>query len=152
MAISPRNESLQDIITSIRDAVLARLRSDDPRLEGLQAVFYGEQQRIGAMKSPSLWVVAEPYHPEPSGGTTVIHRVPYNVVALVKDNNPTRGIELAEWLADGAYDVLMEGRNLDNTVSLVTPAQRDPGFEAGSKNQQLQFAAVQIVFEFRRKE
>ena len=152
MARGPRTESLQVIIQDIRDKVMGRLQADnEPRLEGLQAVFYGEQQRIGVMRSPSLWVVAEPYNPEPTGGATAIHRVPYNIVALVKDSQPERGIKQAEWLAHGAYDVLMDGSTLDDAVNIVLPGQVDPGFEAGS-NQQLQFAAVQLVFEFRRKE
>lgn len=151
MAISIRRESLADVIASIRDRIVGRLETDDPRLAGLQAVFYGRQQSIGTMKAPSLWVVAEPYSPESSGGATMIHRVPYNIVALVKDTNPEQGIKTAERLAHGAYDVLLEGRTLDDTVSLVTPGQVDPGFEAGN-NKQLQFAAVQLVFEFRRKE
>lgn len=152
MGTGPRTEPLQEVITGIRDRVLARLRNpDDPRLEGVRSVVYGEQQRIGNMQAPSLWVVAEPYNPEPSGGATIIHRVPYNIVALVKDLDPERGIRQAEWLAHGAYDVLLEGRDLDGLVNIVTPGQVDPGFEAG-QNQQLQFAAVQLLFEFRRKE
>lgn len=152
MGTGPRTGALQDVITSIRQRILERLNNpDDPRLEGIRSVVYGEQQRIGAMQAPSLWVVAEPYNPEPSGGVTIIHRVPYNIVALVKDSDPQRGIEQAEWFAHGAYDVLLDGRDLDGLVNIVTPGQVDPGFEAG-KNQQLQFAAVQVLFEFRRKE
>lgn len=148
---APRTEALQDIVADIRARIMARLESDDPRLAGRKSVFYGEQQRIGTMRPPALWVVANPYTPEPSGGVTVIHRLPYNVVALVKDSQPDRGIVEAERLAHGAYDVLMDGRNLDGAVSIVSPGQVDPGFEAGD-NQQLQFAAIQLIFEFRRKE
>lgn len=151
MAITPDTNSLQSTMTAIRDRVLARLESDDPRLAGIKSVFYGEQQRIGSLASPSFWVVADQYSPEPAGGSSMLHRVPYNVVALVKHTEPSQGIRDAEWYADGAYDVLMEGRTLDDTVSITKPGYRDPGYEAG-QNQQLQFAAVQLIFEFRRKE
>ena len=151
MATTRKEAPLQDIIAAIRDRVEHRLNQPDDRLESMQSVIYGEKQRLGAMRAPAIWIVAEPYTPELQGGHTVIHRVPYNIVALVKDSDPQRGIKTAERLADGAYDVLMEGRTLDEVVSLVRPGQRDPGYEAGN-NQQLQFAAVQVIFEFRRKE
>lgn len=145
---------LVDIYEAVRNGLMKRLEDATATGEVLavvQEVIYGEQQRIGSIRSPALWVVPESWQPELKGGFTAEHAIKFNVVSLVKSANPQEGLKQAERVVLRAYDVLIEGRTLDGLVADVRPLQVDPAHEAGN-NTQLSYAAVQFALVFKRRE
>lgn len=143
-------EPLHVKFAEVRKAIEEKLKSHE-LLADIRDVVYGERKRIGALKSPAIWIVPEPYKPEIVGGKSTDHDFTFNFVCLVKDYQPEEGLKEAERLSLSVYDAMMEDRQLGDRVSDVRPKQIDPAYEAGT-NRQICFAAVQMAFRIKRRE
>jgi len=145
-----RNIPLKESYKNVRDKVKETLK-EHPDLQEINSVVYGERQRIGTLKSPSIWIVPEPYQPELRGGKTAINDITFDIVVLVKGNQPEKELQQAEDLAMTVYDIMVEDRTLGGLVVDVRPTRVDPAYEAGQSTQ-LYWSAVQFVFRLQRRE
>lgn len=144
-----RNKPLKELYKDVRRKVKETLR-EHPDLQEIQNVVYGERQQIGALKSPSIWIVPESYQPELMGGRREQHDITFDFVVLVKGHSPQEALQEAEDLAMTVYDVMIEDRTLDGLVSDVRPMRVDPAYEAG-RSTQLYWSAVQFAFRLQRR-
>lgn len=69
-----QNKPLKEIHKSIRDEVKTILETAES-LEEIKHVVYGEKVRIGKLKTPSIWIVPEPWTPDLTGGHSANHDI-----------------------------------------------------------------------------
>lgn len=138
---------LAEIFSEVREAIIAK--ADEH--EEVKEVIYGERQRIGKLRSPAVWVVPEPYTPELRGGKTAQHDITFNLVVLVKGNNPQEELKTAEKISLDIYDLFTQDRTLGGLVNDVRPTRVDPAYEVGN-NTQLYWSSIQFAFRLQRRE
>lgn len=148
--MSIKKKPLKDIFKSIREEIIRKLETSED-LKEVQSIIYGERERIGSLRSPSIWIVPNPYQPNLRGGHTVEHEIPFDFVALVKSHNTQEGLQKAQELALTVYDILLSDRTLEGIVSDVRPLRIDPAFERGQSNQ-IYWSAIQLGFKLQRRE
>lgn len=148
--MSIKKQPLKDLFKEVRDTIKLKLQEEES-LSEIKKVVYGEMQRIGALQTPTIWIVPESYQPELRGGHTAQHDFTYDFVVLVKDMNPETGLQKAEDLAMTVYDTLSGDRTLGGLVSDVRPTRVDPAYEAGNSTQ-VYWSAVQFAFRLQRRE
>lgn len=148
--MSVSKKPLVELFNEIRETIISKLKEHEA-LSEINDVVYGERQRIGALKSPAIWIVPEPYQPELRGGRTAQHDFTFNFVVLVKGNEPQEALKQAETLSMTIYDVFTEDRTFGGLVYDVRPTQVDPAYEAGN-NTQLYWSSVQFIFRLQRRE
>lgn len=148
MAIS--RKPLKDLFKEVREEVKNKLKESE-ELSEIKSVVYGERIRVGNLKTPSIWIVPEPYTPELRGGHTASHDMTFNFVVLIKSQKPEEGLEQAQDIAMTIYDVFTKDRTLNGLVSDVRPTNIDPAYEMGQSTQ-VYWSAVQFAFRIQRRE
>lgn len=145
-----QNKPLFEIYEQIKNTIEEKIKTSE-LLGDVKSVVFGEQYRIGSLKSPTIWIVPEPHQPNIKGGATVEHDFTFDFVVLVKSPNSSEGLVKALKIAMTTYDVLMADRTLDGLVSDIRPLRVEPAYEAGN-NTQLCWSAIQLAFRVERKE
>lgn len=153
------DQRLDEIRKSIRDAILARIEAKkavavvDGGLADVRDVVYGVAHDVGGLKKPSLWVMAASHQVDlTQGGKTAVHDFAFTFGAFVQNTkDPEAGQEAAEDLAARAYDNLLEGRTLDDTVLDVRPVSVDPAVRE-PQNPSTYWAGFRLAFRVQRRE
>lgn len=150
---SIQTKKLYEAYAEMQDEIVNRLEEDED-LQEIKEITLGDQQNIGKIKSPSLWIIPSSYEPEIMSGSKVQHDILYDFVAMVKDNDPEKGKKKAQELSLKMYDVLVNNSSYNDTVAQIRPQRIDPAYDIKDKNGNnlMYWSAVQIAFRILRRE
>lgn len=146
------NKSLSQLRKEIKDEIFNKLNAEigvGKTLHDVQSVIYGDRVNQGNLKIPAVWVLPASHIPQTTGGNRVTHDFTFDFVALTRDNNPDKGIELAEDLAARVYDIITQDRTLNNVVYDVIPGNIEPSKILDS-TKQLYWSSISVSFRVQR--
>jgi hypothetical protein len=146
-------ESLDGILGAIATALDAAAVTDGSLAEVRQIV-RGDRARPQP-KMPALWVVPdEARSDDTSLGLAEVWEMPVHLIALVKDDDPEAGKQLAIGIAARARTVVLRQRRLRPPLTLgyvndIVSTAFDPGANRGPQNRVLAWADATVTVRWR---
>ncbi|UOQ43354.1 hypothetical protein MUN89_15695 [Halobacillus salinarum] len=144
------SEGIAAIYQQARETLLDTIENHEDLTE-IQDVIFGQKMKIGNMQLPAVWVTPSPYTPKIIGGHRTQHDMPFDIVVLVKEFEPEKGLKKAQEIVLSIYDVLMKDRTQGGSVSDTLPTRVDPTYEAGNSTQ-VYWSSIQMTFRIQKKE